>query len=58
VRVPEHERPADLLLKTADALAHCWLVDAQPGSGAGEAAGLLNSQESREKFRIVGCHKN
>ena len=47
VRVPQHERPAGLLLQAADVLADGRLLDAEPGGGAGEAAGLLDGEEGR-----------
>ncbi len=54
--VPQHERPADALLETANVLADGRLLDAEPGGGAGETASLLDGQEGRQKLRIVTSH--
>ena len=58
VRVPQHERPADLLLQAADVLADGRLLDAEPGRGPGEAAGLLDGEERRQQLRIVAGHND
>ena len=56
VRVPQHERPADLLLQPADVLADGRLLEAEPGRGPGEAAGLLDGEERGQELRIVAGH--
>jgi hypothetical protein len=58
VRVPCHKRPADLPFEPAYVLADCRLLDAEPGGGTGEAAGLLDGEKGREELRIVASHKN
>ena len=58
VRVPQHERPADLLLQAANLLADGRLLKAEPGGGAGETPGLLDREKGREELRIVTGHKN
>jgi hypothetical protein len=58
MRVPQHERPADLLLETAYVLADGRLLESEPGRGTGETAGLLDSQKGREKLRVVASHKD
>ena len=58
MRVPQHERPADLLLETAYVLADGRLLEPEPGRGTGEAAGLLDGQKGREKLRIIASHKD
>jgi hypothetical protein len=57
MRVPQHERSAGLLLQAPNVLADGRLLDAEPGGGPGEAAGLLDGEKSRQELRIVSGHK-
>ena len=56
VRVPEHQRPANLLFQAAYVLADSRLLDPEPGGGTGEAAGLLDGEKGREELRIIAGH--
>src|SRR6201996_8972885 len=56
VRVALYQRPPDLPLQTADVLADGRLLNPEPGRRAGEAPGLLNGEEGREKLRIIAGH--
>jgi hypothetical protein len=56
VRVPQHERPADLVLQAAYVLADGGLLDAEPGRGPGEATGLLDGEKGGQELRIVSGH--